>query len=178
MLTREDILKEYNMYISFEAPPKPPTLNFNKFYWWRRYPVSKPLDKHYSFISKINHGDFDYSPYAFQISYEKQWLVDEVVKLRNTIQNWGVLKEKENELRSICNKRIRKLQDDFEKDERERMNSFKEHLKKEYGGNKEQISEFIENSAEGTLLEVVEQYKTHLKNKKHEKVDKFFSIFN
>ena len=71
MLTREDILKEYNMYISFEAPPKPPKLNFNKFYWWRRYPVSKPLDKHYSFISKINHGDFDYSPYAFQISYEK-----------------------------------------------------------------------------------------------------------
>ena len=43
---------------------------------------------------------------------------------------------------------------------------------------KEQISEFIENLAEGTLLEVVEQYKTHLKNKKHEKVDKFFSIFN
>ena len=178
MVTREDILKEYNIHVSFKAPPKPDRLNFNKFYWWRRYPVSKSLDKHYSFASKINHVDFNSSPYAFQISYEEQWLADEVAKLRNTIQNWGVLKEKENELRSMCNKRIRKLQDDFTKDERERMHSFKEHLKKECGGTIEQVSEFVDDLAEGTLLEVVEQYKTYLRNKKHEKVDKFFSIFN
>lgn len=177
MLTKEDILKEFNMNATFEAPPKPPRMNFNKFYWWRRYPTSKPLDRNQDFVEKINHGDFDYSPYAFQISYERYWLAEDVIKLRSANYSYETLKEKESELRTMHNKRVQKLQDDFEKDERERMESFKEHLRKEYGGTKEQITEFIENEAEGTLLEVVKQYETHLRNKKNEKIDKLFSIF-
>ena len=161
MVTREDILKEFNINVSFEAPPKPTPLNFNKFFWWRRYPVSKPLDKHYSFISKINHGDFDYSPYWTQVQYEYYWLAEAILKAKGE-KEWCV--EKEREIRTIYSKRINKLSEDAAKDEFERLETFKRSLKTHYGGKQEEVNNFVD-TFEGSLEECVLFYKLHKKSK-------------
>jgi hypothetical protein len=163
MITKKNILKEYKINITFEAPQHPPLLSFNKFYWWRRYPSPSFLHKYQPISMQIDHGDFDYSPYAFQVQYEYQWLAEEIAKLRNSNQSLEVINEKERKLQTIYNKRIYKLQDDFIRDENDRISRFKKTLIMFYGGCKEKVDYFIENIAEGTLIEVTKQYKEWIK---------------
>jgi len=45
-------------------------LNYNRFFWWRRWNrKTQPLHKYCPLIDKIKNGDYDESPYLFQIYY-------------------------------------------------------------------------------------------------------------
>ena len=65
----------------------------------------------------------------------------------------------------MYNRRIENLRKDFERDEKERMSSLKYSLKHWIGGTTEQIHTFIYEHAEGTTEELINQYKTWLKNR-------------
>jgi len=160
-LNKEKLLRELGCnFITFEAPTKPPTKIFNKFYWWRRFETHKPLSKHKSFEEKFNNGDFDYSPYAAQIQYEYQWMVDEIIKLRkNQKDNQNEL---ENEIKKSYIGRINKLSLDFEKDEFNRLEYLKKNLRRFHKGTEDQVNDFIENYAQGTIMEIYNQYRKWL----------------
>ena len=55
-------------------------LNYNQFFWWRRWGRKiQPLQKYSPLIDKINNGDYADSPYRFQIHY-CDWEIDQVYK--------------------------------------------------------------------------------------------------
>ena len=45
-------------------------LNYNQFFWWRRWTrKGKPLHEYSPLIDKIENGDYNDSPYRWQIYY-------------------------------------------------------------------------------------------------------------
>lgn len=158
---KDDILKELGYLVTFKAPQKPPHKIKNKFYWWRRYNPHQNLSKYVTFDKKVENGDFDYSPYAAQSQYEQQWMVDDIIKVRNNDQIEDK-REAEREIQTSYNKRIIKLDNDFLKDEFNRLDYLKSCLKKQYGGTQEQIDYFLFEVAVGELKELPLQYKAWL----------------
>lgn len=165
MVTVEQVLKEFNPIFGIEAPPKPAKLaKFNVFYWHRRYPIHKPLGAKARIDEKMKNGDFEYSPYAKYINYEYWWMAEEIAEIRNSDKGFEVKQEHERNAIKMYNRRIENLRKDFERDERERMESLKSSLRYWIGGTKEQVHTFIYEHAEGTTEELINQYKTFLKN--------------
>ena len=55
-------------------------LNYNQFFWWRRWGrKGQSLHKYSPLIDKIRNGDYDPSPYLWQIHY-CQWEIDQKYK--------------------------------------------------------------------------------------------------
>jgi hypothetical protein len=157
----KEVLDYLGYKVNVKVPIKPKHRGNNMFYWWRRYPIHKPLHKNKPIDDKIKNGDFDYSPYWEQIQYEYYWLAEAIVKAKQE-KGWCV--EKERDIRTTYNKRISKLGEDALKDEFERFNSFKNELKLSYGGSKEEVDNFI-NTFEGSLAECTTYYKLSRKLK-------------
>lgn len=165
MVTVEQVLKEFNPIFGIEAPPKPAKLaKFNVFYWHRRYQTHKPLGAKARIDEKMKNGDFEYSPYAKYINYEYWWMAEEIAEIRNSSFTAETKWEKERNAIKMYNRRIENLRKDFERDERERMDSLQYSLRHWIGGTKEQVRTFIYEHAEGTTEELINQYKTWLKN--------------
>jgi hypothetical protein len=74
--------------------------------------------------------------------------------------------EKEREIRSSYNKRLKNLRDDFQRDEFDRLENLKTSLRKTFGGLKIDVDNFINEFAEGTTDEVIRQYPHWLMRKK------------
>ena len=52
-------------------------INYNQFLWWRRWtPKNKPLSKHAFLWDKIINGDYNFSPYFWQIQY-CEWEIEQ-----------------------------------------------------------------------------------------------------
>lgn len=165
MVTTEQVLKEFNPIFGIEAPPKPDKLvKFNVFYWHRRYPIHKPLGAKARIDEKIKNGDFEYSPYAKYINYEYWWMAEEIAEIRNSSGGFEVKQEHERNTIKMYNRRIENLRKDFERDEKDRMDSLKSSLRHWVGGTKEQMHTFIYKHAEGTTEELVKQYREWLQS--------------
>jgi hypothetical protein len=90
-------------------------LNYNQFFWWRRWGrKTKPLHKYSPLIDKIRNGDYDPSPYLWQIYY-CQWEIDQKYK-----QFEGDGREQAVQTR-LDKQRRRRLIDDHEKYEKENL---------------------------------------------------------
>ena len=90
-------------------------LNYNQFFWWRRWGrKTKPLHKYSPLIDKIRNGDYDPSPYLWQIYY-CQWEIDQKYK-----QFEGDGREQATQTR-LDKQRRRRLIDDHEKYEKENL---------------------------------------------------------
>lgn len=93
-------------------------LNYNVFYWWRRYaPKNKPLPKGSSLWDMIINGDLDYSHYYWQAQYCELEIQE---KFKNSIDTHSYL-----DATQIDRERRKKLWEDFEKDEREKLRLIK-----------------------------------------------------
>lgn len=159
MVTVEQVLKEFNPIFGIEAPPKPAKLaKFNVFYWHRRYQTHKPLGAKARIDEKMKNGDFEYSPYAKYINYEYWWMAEEIAEIRNSDYTFETKQEKERDIRSNYNKRLKNLRADFQRDENDRLQNLKDSLRKTYGGTKLLVEEFINEYATGTTDEVIRQY--------------------
>lgn len=89
-------------------------LNYNRFFWWRRWNRNtKPLHKHSPLIDKIKNGDYDESPYLFQIYY-CDWEIEEKRKQFEDIREWA-------EDTVMDRNRRRRLREDHEKYEKENL---------------------------------------------------------
>lgn len=96
-------------------------LNYNQFFWWRRWNrKTKPLHKYSPLIDKIKNGDYDESPYLFQIYY-CDWEIAEKRKQFTDVGEWAY------ETR-LDRQRRRRLREDHEKYEKENL----EQLRKDF----------------------------------------------
>jgi hypothetical protein len=89
-------------------------LNYNQFFWWRRWNrKTKPLHKYSPLIDKIKNGDYDESPYLFQIYY-CDWEIAEKRKQFTDVREWA-------SETTIDRNRRRRLREDHEKYEKENL---------------------------------------------------------
>tara|TARA_R110001632_G_scaffold247_2_gene852 strand:+ start:2664 stop:3122 length:459 start_codon:yes stop_codon:yes gene_type:complete len=111
-------------YIEKELSKLKP-LNYNRFFWWRRWARKKPpLGKKSKLINKITNGDFDYSHYKWQALYT-EWEINE--KCKDSIDSSHFI-----ELTKIDRNRRKRLLEDFEKDELEKLSLIKKHFCKRF----------------------------------------------
>lgn len=141
----EDQLKQYQK------------INYNQFRWWRMYqPKNKPLDSRKPLRDRILNGDFDYTCYRAQ-----QYLVE--------YQLEDLLKECNNDYQMFLEKgavqlaRRKRLIEDSEKDEAERLNSLITEFTKYYRLDKSQVEEEMINFSGDSLIDfyyhIDEKYK-------------------
>lgn len=136
-------------------------LNYNKFYWWRRWSsTNNPLPKHSPLLNKIKNGDLDESPYLWQIK-----LCEYEINQKEKTFHYDYQKFLEQSLMDRV--RRRKLIDDYEKDEYERIKL----LKKEFVNN----FHFNENTLEKELEYFdgsIEEFYHYCSNKFCKKLEK------
>lgn len=94
-------------------------LKYNRFFWWRRWDQKNKIlvGKENSLIDRIKNGDFEESPYFWQIKFVEV----EINEKENKYKDYQRFLE-ESKLDRI---RRRKLIDDYERDEQERIKSLK-----------------------------------------------------
>jgi len=89
-------------------------LNYNQFRWWRRWDSkNKPLHKLKPLLDKIRNGDFDYSHYYWQAQFCEIELNEKYLQL-NDDGRWM-------EETQVDRARRKRLYEDFEKDEAEKL---------------------------------------------------------
>jgi len=89
-------------------------LNYNQFFWWRRWNrKTKPLHKYSPLIDKIKNGDYDESPYLFQIHY-CDWEIKQKAIQFTDKREWA-------SETTIDRNRRRRLREDHEKYEKENL---------------------------------------------------------
>ena len=112
-------------------------VSYNRFRWWRWYqPKTKPLPNKSRFIDKIKNGDFDYSCYKWQ-AYLCEY------QLNDLLEECGTDYQKYLENSAMLRTRRKKLIEDFEKDENERLHSLYAGFKKHFKIDKDKLEEYI-----------------------------------
>jgi len=146
-LSREQVEKQLSQYQK---------INYNRFMWWRMYqPKNKPLDNRKPLRERILNGDFDFSCYKAQI-----YLVE--YQLNELLQECNGDYQKYLEIGAVQLARRKRLVEDFEKDETERLSSLKTAFTQCFRCNKEQVEEEMLNCS-GSLIDlyyiIEEKYK-------------------
>ena len=125
-LSREQVEKQLSKYQK---------LNYNQFRWWRLYaPKNKPLDKRQPLRDRILNGDFDFSCYKAQV----YWCEHE---LNDTLKECDGDYQKYLEKSALMLARRKRLIEDFEKDEKERLDSLIIEFTKYFKCNRKQVLE-------------------------------------
>ena len=121
-------------------------LNYNQFRWWRMYDTKlKPLDNHKPLRDRIFNGDYDFSHYWYQAAWVEHELNDLEIECKG---DSGLFIEKGAVLRA----RRKRLLEDFEKDEFDKLNSLYNEFPKYFRINKEQVKEEMVNFS-GSLID-------------------------
>ena len=121
-------------------------LNYNQFRWWRMYDVKvKPLDKRKPLRDRILNGDYDFSHFWYQAAWIEHDLNDLEIECNG---DDGLFIEKGTVLRA----RRKRLLEDFEKDEFDKLNSLYNEFPKYFRVNREQIKEEMANFS-GSLID-------------------------
>lgn len=110
-------------------------LNYNQFRWWRMYDVkNKPLDKRQPLRDRILNGDYDFSHFWYQAAWVEHDLNDLQVECKG---DDGLFVEKGAVLRA----RRKRLLEDFEKDEKEKLEELYREFPKYFKISKDQTKE-------------------------------------
>lgn len=97
-------------------------LNYNRFFWWRRFAQKgKKLPKNSSFLDRIKNDEFEFSHYYWQALYSEMEINEKYAKYGGDIQ-----KLLEND--SVAFQRRKKLWEDFEKSEKEMMTELRKNF--------------------------------------------------
>ena len=126
VLSRKELLKEFS---------KLQKINYNQFRWWRSYQTkNKPLDNRQPLRDRILNGDFDFSHYWYQAAWVEHDLNDLEIECNGDA---GLFVEKGRMMRA----RRKRLLEDFEKDEYEKLKSLYNEFPKYFRISKEQVEE-------------------------------------
>jgi hypothetical protein len=122
-------------------------LNYNQFRWWRMYESkNKPLDDRKPLRERIMNGDFEFSHYYLQAL----WVEHDINDLRiECDDDDGLFNQKAAVLRA----RRKRLYEDYERDEKEKLNKLKRGLWTNFQISKEKLEEVMEEFG-GTTLEL------------------------
>ena len=127
-------------------------LKYNRFFWWRNYTLkNKPLGKHSSLVEKIHNGEYDISPYYWMA---QQAIIEAKKKINVEKDTMSTQKEKTN----IDRERHRRVMNDFEKDDRERLEAMYKSFQSMFRLTRNELDEHILNF-DGTL----EEFYYHMK---------------
>jgi len=133
-------------------------INYNRFRWWRWYEnKNTPLPSSACFRDKITNGDFDYSCYQWQAylcELELNVLMEECYP---DIQRY-------NEKSSLLRARRKKLLEDYERDEKDRLESLVGNFKKHFHITREEIEEEALQCT-GEIIDLYYQIKMKYKEK-------------
>jgi hypothetical protein len=95
-------------------------IKYNKFQWWRNYKTNDPLHPYTSTLSKVRNGEFEHSPYYWMA---QEALVQAEEKTQDVKDS-----EKRLEILSLYMEKHRRLQEDYEKDEKKRIEALQKNL--------------------------------------------------
>tara|TARA_R110000796_G_C14549332_1_gene433665 strand:+ start:1943 stop:2452 length:510 start_codon:yes stop_codon:yes gene_type:complete len=110
-------------------------LNYNRFRWWRLYqPRNTPLHPKQPLRDRILNGDFDYSCYKMQVYWCEHELNDILHECNGDYQMYL-------EKSAVLLARKKRLNEDFEKDESERLKDLITGMTRHFKCSKEQVEE-------------------------------------
>jgi hypothetical protein len=124
---------------------------YDRFMWWRSYtPKNKPLHKNSDFRDKIVNGDFEQGPYLLEVELAKHTMNDKYVDATTT--NGDVDYSLYHSNTSIDRARIKRLHEDFEKDEKNKLEEVKKGFVLNLKMTKEQYDKEVENTGAKDLV--------------------------
>jgi hypothetical protein len=118
---------------------------YNKFQWWRKYYYREELPDKAPLKQKILNGDYNPSDYIYQYEHEQYLLEDRLLKCKNT--------EESHDARSLFFEKMRRLNEDYQKDEDKIMAKLLSAFKRTFNFSKERMMPIMENF-DGTLEEL------------------------
>jgi len=139
---------------------------YDRFMWWRGYTLkNKPLDKRALFRDKIINGDFDMGPYLLEVELAKHKMND---KFKECITSNGEVDHGVyHSQTSIDRARIKRLNEDYEKDEKTKLEELKKGFLLTFKMTKEQYEEEVIQTKADELIdfyyEMEEKYGTYWK---------------
>jgi len=140
---RQGIFKINNEDLIHKEISKLRPLNYNRFMWWRRFTQPKrPLDKKAPLLNKIKNGDLEFSHFYWQALYTE---IEMNEKHINCIDDQHWVEESR-----VDKQRRRRLWEDFEKDETEKLKMIRKLFSKEFRMTLEDYDDVI-LEFEGTL---------------------------
>ena len=114
-------------------------LNYNKFFWWRKYTSkTQPLPKSSSFLDRIKNGEFEFSHYYWQ------WKLSEL-EINSIYESYGNNRQRLLEENQVDLARRKRLIEDFEKDEAIKLETLKKGFLREFVMTREEYEEHIIN---------------------------------
>ena len=137
-LTRKQLDKEFS---------KLRKLKYNVFRWWRLYdsPI-KPLDARQPLRDRILNGDFEFSHYYFQA----MWCEHEINDIHDQYSDDP---GRAIELTTLTRQRRKRLLEDFEREEYDRLKELKSSLWANFKISKEELENVME-SFDGSTIEL------------------------
>ena len=104
---------------------------YDRFMWWRSYtPKQKPLGTKATFRDKILNGDYEQGPYLMEVELAKHTMND---KFDACITAGGEPDfSKYHQETSIDRARIKRLNEDYEKDESKKLEELRKGFVKEF----------------------------------------------
>ena len=121
-------------------------LNYNQFRWWRMYDSkNKPLDKRKPLRDRILNGDYDFSHYWYQAA----WVEHELNDLQKECADDDA---KFVEKGAVLRARRKRLLEDYERDEKEKLEGLYNEFPKYFRVSKDQVKEEMANFS-GSLID-------------------------
>ena len=124
---------------------------YNRYYWWRRYQTRDPLSDKTPLYEKIAHGDYDASDYLFMMEHEFYLMEDKISTL--------IHPDEKHDTRGLFMERIRRLNEDYRKDEQELMKKLYRDFRKTFNIQQQDLIAIMQDF-EGNLLELYSHIKS------------------
>ena len=127
-------------------------LKYNQFFWWRKFKDKSPLSSKEAVHARIYNGDFDFSSYYWQAQYT----LLEMEEKTGHISDPG----NKHEAQTIYRERWRRLMNDFEKEEPQRLAEYKKAITNLFEIEDNDLEKKMEDF-DGTLKELYTLIKTN-----------------
>jgi hypothetical protein len=119
-------------------------LNYNRWFWWRRFKGRETLHKYQPLKDKIVNGDYEPSDYHWWMLWENELEQESLSKMTDV--------GKQHEARCLFGERRRRLMNDFEKDEAKILEAMYKDFWLAFRMKRDEVEDEMFNF-DGTLLE-------------------------
>jgi hypothetical protein len=119
-------------------------LNYNRWFWWRRFKGRETLHKYQPLKDKIVNGDYEPSDYHWWMLWENELEQESLSKMTDV--------GKQHEARCLFGERRRRLMNDFEKDEAKILEAMYKDFWLAFRMKQDEVEDEMFNF-DGTLLE-------------------------
>ena len=119
-------------------------LNYNRWFWWRRFKGRETLHKYQPLKDKIMNGDYEPSDYHWWMLWENELEKESISKITDV--------GKQHEARCLFGERRRRLMNDYEKDEAKILEAMYKDFWLAFRMKREEVEDEMFNF-DGTLFE-------------------------